>query len=136
MLIEKLIKINDILNRLIKITDEDIYNIKEANHDEVFKNIPIKEKYAQEFQKLKNEIDSVLVSRNKPVEEIFTNEEEKEFEKFKENLNEFYEKHKLFSKLSFSVTNFYNTLLEKIKNRKKLTYDKNDIQNPFMKIKA
>ncbi len=136
MLIEKLTKINDILNRLIKITDEDIYNIKEANHEEVFKNISLKEKYAQDFQKLKNEIDYILVSRNKPIEEIFTKEEEIEFERFKENLNEFYEKHKLFSKLSFSVTNFYNTLLEKIKNKKKLTYDKNDIQNPFMKIKA
>lgn len=136
MLLEKLKKINNVLNSLINLTQEDIENIKEANHNEVFKNISIKENLANEFQQLKNEIDSILVSRNKPIEEIFSKEEEQEFEKFKELLNTFYDKHKLFAKLSFSVTNFYNALLAKIKNKKKITYDKDDIQNPFMKIKV
>ena len=136
MLLKKLNEINSVLDSLIKITNEDISNIKEANHEEVFKNIPQKEELAKKFQILKNEIDTILVNRNKPIENIFSKEEEKEFEKFKELLNQFYEKHKLFSKLSFSVTNFYNVLLEKIKNKKKITYDKDDIQNPFMKIKA
>ncbi len=136
MLLEKLNKINNILNSLITLTQEDIKNIKEANHNEVFKNIPIKENLANEFQKLKNEIDSILLSRNKPIEEIFSKEEEKEFEKFKDLLEKFYKEHKLFAKLSFSVTNFYNALLSKIKNKKQITYDKDDIQNSFMKLKA
>ena len=136
MLLKKLNQINNILIELIKITDEDIANIKEANHEAVFKNISLKETKAKEFSLLKSEIDSILVSRNRPIEEIFTPQEEIEFEKFKELLNEFNNKHKFFSKLSFSVTNFYNTLLEKIKNKKKITYSKDDIQTPYMKLKA
>jgi len=136
MLIKKLNKINEVLISLINLTKEDIKNIKEAHHDLIFANIEKKENLANEFQNLKNEIDSILVSRNKPITEIFTPDEEKEFEKFKELLNEFNNKHQLFAKLSFSITNFYNVLLEKITNKKKVTYDKDDIKNPFIKVKA
>jgi len=136
MLLEKLNQINEVLLNLINITEDDIKHIKQANHNGVFANISKKESLANKFQYLKSEIDSILVSRNRPVNEIFSNDEEKEFEKFKQLLNEFNTKHQLFAKLSFSVTNFYNTLYEKITNKKKITYDKNDIQNPFMRIKA
>ncbi len=136
MLIQKLNQINKVLKSLIQITDEDIKNIKKANHNKIFNNIKLKEDLAKEFQKLKNEIDNILKNRNLPIDKIFTKEEEVAFEEFKTLLNSFYEKHKLFSKLSFSVTNFYNVLLEKIKNKKKITYDKDDIQNPFIKVKA
>ena len=136
MLIEKLNQINNVLIELIKITQEDIINIKEAKHEDVFKNISIKELKAKEFSLLKSEIDMILTNRNRPIENIFSPEEEKEFERFKELLNEFNEKHKFFAKLSFSVANFYNALIEKIKNKKKITYSKDDIQNPYMKLKA
>ncbi len=136
MLIQKLNQINNILNQLIKITDEDISNIKEAKHEEVFKHISLKEELSKEFNTLKSEIDYILSQRNLPIEKIFSKEEEIEFEKFKTLLNEFYQKHKFFSKLSFTVTNFYNALLEQIKNKKPITYDKKDIQNPYMKLKA
>ena len=136
MLLEKLNQINLVLTQLIKITEEDIKNIKEANHEEVFKNISIKEDKAKEFHNLKSQIDSILTSRNRPIEEIFTPQERVEFEKFKTLLSEFHQKHKFFAKLSFSVTNFYNTLLEKIKNKKRVTYNKDDIQNPYMKLRA
>ena len=136
MLLEKLNQINSVLKELIDLTIEDIKNIKEANHEEVFANIQKKENLSIKFQNLKNEIDAILVNRNKPITDIFTPEEEKEFEKFKALLNEFNDKHQLFAKLSFSITNFYNVLLEKITNKKKITYDKDDIQNPFIKVKA
>ena len=136
MLIQKLNQINAILNQLIEITNKDIENIKEAKHEEVFKNISLKEKLSKEFNELKGEIDYILSQRNLPIEQIFSNEEEIEFEKFKILLNEFYKQHKFFSKLSFTVTNFYNVLLEQIKNKKQITYDKKDIQNPFMRLKA
>jgi len=136
MLIKKLNQINTVLKELINITKEDIDNIKKANHEKVFANITKKENFSIQFQNLKNEIDSILVNRNKPITDLFNTEEEKEFEKFKELLNEFNDKHQLFAKLSFSVTNFYNALLEKITNKKKVTYDKDDIQNPFIKVKA
>ena len=136
MLLNKLQTANKILNNLIEITNEDIKNIKEANHNEVFKNIELKEKLALEFQNIKGEIDYILANRNRPLEEIFSNEEEKEFNEFRNLLNEFHEKHKFFAKLSFSVTNFYNTLLNKIKGKKQVTYEKTYTPNSTLRIKA
>ena len=136
MLIQKLNQINNILNQLIKITDEDISNIKEAKHEEVFKHISLKEELSKEFNTLKSEIDYILSTRNRPIEEIFSKEEEIEFDKFRTLLNEFHNRHKFFAKLSFSVTNFYNTLLNKIKGKKQLTYEKTYVPNSYLKIKA
>ena len=112
MLLTKLQQANEILNNLIEITNQDIENIKEANHEAVFANIDLKEKLALEFQNIKSEIDYILSTRNRPIEDIFSKEEEIEFENFKTLLNEFHTRHKFFAKLSFSVTNFYNTLLK------------------------
>ncbi len=136
MLIKKLHQINDVLSNLIKITKEDIEFIKNAKHNELFNNIPQKEDLSEQFSELKTQIDEILVKRNKPLEKIFTNEEEKEFEKFKTLLNEFYEIHKYFAKLSFVVTNFYNVLTDKIKNKEKITYDNDSIPKSQLKIKA
>ena len=136
MLLNKLQTANKILNNLIKITNEDIETIKEAKHEEVFANMKIKEHLAVEFQNTKGEIDYILSNRNRPIEEIFTPEEEKEFEEFKNLLNEFHEKHKFFAKLSFSVTNFYNTLLNKIKGQEQVTYEKDYTSNSSLRIKA
>jgi len=136
MLIEKLNQINDILLNLIKITKEDIIFIKNAEHEKLFNNIPKKEKLSKEFSELKTQIDQILANRNKPLEKIFTVEEEKEFEKFKNLLDEFYNRHKYYSKLSFVVANFYNLLTDKLKNKEKITYDKESVPNSQLKLKA
>jgi len=136
MLIDNLNKINEILNQLILITKEDIESIKKANHNKIFANIELKENLAKEFEKLKSKIDEILTSRNRAIEEIFSPKEEEEFEKFKKNLNEFYKYHKHFSRLCMTVSNFYDDLLNKIKDKKKLTYDKDCNPNPRLKLKA
>ena len=136
MLLKKLNEINIILKELILMTIEDIENIKEAKHEKVFANISKKENMAIKFEKMKSEIDNILISRNKPIEEIFSIEEEREFEKFKKNLNEFYNYHKHFSRLSMTVNNFYTNLLNKIKDKKQITYDKECNPNPHLKLKA
>jgi hypothetical protein len=119
MLIKTLQETISTLDKLISITLEDIENIKQAKHEEVFKNTKAKENLASKFSELKSQIDNILVSRNKPLEEIFTPEEEKLFNLFREKLFEFNKEHKRFARLAFSVANFYNTLLNKIQNMKK-----------------
>jgi len=136
MLIEKLNQINNVLLDLIELTQKDIELIKNAEHEKLFQNIPKKEQLAQNFSILKSEIDQILVNRNKPIEEIFSPEEEKEFEKFKHLLNNFYDKHKKFSKLSFVVANFYNVLMDKIKHKEKITYHNDSLPNSQLKLKA
>jgi len=132
MLINTLNETINTLNQLIKISKEDIENIKQANHNEVFKNTKIKEELAYKFSNLKNEIDNILVSRNKSIEEIFTDEEERLFNEFRKKLFEFNKLHKKFSKLALSVANFYNALLKQIKQEENInyseTYQKSNLQ--------
>jgi predicted nuclease with TOPRIM domain len=136
MLIEKLHQINSVLDELIFITNEDIVAIKNANHDNVFSNIKRKETLAKNFSDLKSEIDSILVSRNKPIEEIFSNEEEKLFDNFRNKLNEFNILHKRFSKLALSVANFYNALMNELKNEKPVTYNNENFSNSNLNLKV
>jgi hemerythrin len=135
MLIEKLNHINTILDNLISLTNEDIEAIKNAKHEIIFSHINKKEKLAKNFSSLKNEIDSILVSRNKPIEEIFSPEEEKMFDIFRDKLNKFYSLHKRFSKLALSVANFYNALTKEIKQEKPITYNDN-FTNTNLSLKA
>jgi len=136
MLIKTLNETIITLNELISITLEDIQNIKLAEHEKVFANTEKKEKLAEKFAKLKSEIDSILVSRNKPLEEIFTAEEEKLFNEFREKLFEFNTLHKRFSKLALSVANFYNTLLKQIKNEETIGYNHDSYKNSNLQLKA
>ncbi len=136
MLLKKINQINDVLSKLISITKNDIEYIKKAEHNKLFQNISKKERLAEQFSNLKNEIDAILAGRNKPIEEIFDKNEAKEFELFKHSLSEFNQLHKFFAKLSFSVTNFYNILLDKIKNKEHITYDKDSLPSSILTIKA
>lgn len=136
MLIQTLKETINTLENLISITLEDINNIKNAKHDEVFANTEKKEKLAHHFSNLKSKIDQILVSRNKPLEEIFSPEEEKLFNEFREKLFEFHKEHKRFSKLALSVTNFYNTLVNKLKDGESINYNNESFCNSNLKIKA
>jgi uncharacterized protein YdcH (DUF465 family) len=136
MLIEKLHQINTTLDRLISLTNEDIDAIKNAKHEIVFSHTEIKEELARKFSVLKSEIDSILVSRNKPLEEIFSPQEEKLFDLFRDKLNEFNNLHKRFSKLALSVANFYNALMRELKDEKPITYDHKDYINSNLNLKG
>jgi hypothetical protein len=136
MLIEKLNQINTVLDKLIILTNEDINAIKKAEHEKIFSHTKLKEELANNFSLLKSEIDSLLVARNKPVEEIFSPEEEILFDSFREKLNNFYTLHKRFSKLALSVANFYNALINELKNEKPITYENNTFSNSNLSLKA
>ena len=136
MLTKKLNESIDILSSLIQLTQQDIENIKKADHQKVFDNMKIKEELAKHFSDTKNDIDLILRQRNKPIEEIFSNEEEKLFEEFRKKLTEFNALHKKFSKLAISVANFYNTLIQQIKEEKSINYNNSSFKNNSLSIKV
>jgi predicted nuclease with TOPRIM domain len=136
MLKNKLISSINVLDQLIDITEKDIQNIKIANHEAIFSQISKKEELAKKFSMLKNEIDEILVARNKPLEEIFEEDEKELFEEFKTKLQEFHKLHKHFAKLAISVTNFYNTLMQEIKKETKISYNETANFDSKLKIKA
>jgi DNA-binding XRE family transcriptional regulator len=136
MLMNKLNQINVVLDKLINLTQEDINYIKNADHEKVFSNTKLKEELAKNFQILKSEIDSILVAKNKPIEEIFSNEEEILFDSFREKLKDFYTLHKKFSKLALSVANFYNALMNELKNEKPITYSNENFSNSNLSLRG
>jgi len=136
MLTNKLNEAINILNSLIEITNQDIENIKKANHQEIFNNMTKKESLAKCFLNTKNDIDLILRQRNKPIEEIFSSEEEKLFDEFKKRLIKFNTLHKKFSKLAISVANFYNALTQQIKEEKTISYNNNSFKNNNLSLKA
>jgi phage terminase small subunit len=136
MLTLKLKEAIEVLENLIEITDEDIKNIKIADHKAVFSNTSKKEELARKFYALKTEIDNILVQRNKPIDQIFTKDEEKLFDIFRDRLNKFHKLHKHFSKLALSVANFYNTLVSKIKQENQIDYNTTASFDSKLKLKA
>jgi len=135
MLIKTLNQTIEVLDNLISLTKEDIENIKEAKHEKVFSNTQQKEKLANEFYNLKNEIDIILSSRNVSIDKLFSKEEEELFNTFKARLLEFNSLHKRFSKLALSVANFYNTLINKIHQGETVNYNEK-FSSSHLQIKA
>ncbi|NPA12191.1 MAG: hypothetical protein GXO62_08105 [Epsilonproteobacteria bacterium] len=136
MLMQKLNEIIEVLDNLIRISQEDIENIKVANHKAVFANIAPKEELAQQFKNIKSEIDELLIMRNKPIDEIFTPEEEELFNEFKEKLSDFYKIHKHFTRIALSVANFYNALTQKLKEEKTIDYSGSGVVDSKLALKA
>ena len=52
---------NEILDKLITLTDEDIQNIKQAKHDSVPKSVESKNKLIAEFYVVKKNLDNALI---------------------------------------------------------------------------
>jgi F0F1-type ATP synthase alpha subunit len=117
MLKQTLISINSVIDTLIEITLQDIDDIKKANHDALFDRNIDKYKIISEFTTLKKEIDSILVKRSESgldISQMLSPEEDKLLSEFKEKLSLFMQVHKKFSKLLFTITNFYNNLVNKV----------------------
>jgi len=112
-----LININKTLDRLIQITQEDIEDIKQANHEPLFARNNEKEELIDKFSELKSQIDSILVQRSESgldMKDLISSEEDKLLDEFKTKLRDFYDIHKRFARMAFSVTHFYNNLMNRI----------------------
>ncbi len=116
---QTLINTNKVLDNLIEITQKDIEDIKEANHEPLFQRNTQKEELIEKFSELKSQIDSILVSRSESgldIKDLISPEEDKLLDEFRTKLKEFYDIHKRFAKMAFSVTHFYNNLMNRINN--------------------
>jgi len=117
MLKKTLISINSVIDTLIKITLQDIDDIKKANHDALFDRNINKYKIITQFTSLKQEIDTILLNRSESgldISQMLSEEEDILLSEFKEKLSKFMEVHKKFSKLVFTITHFYNNLVNKV----------------------
>lgn len=131
--------IND-LNELLSITETDIEEIKKANHETVFKNAKVKNELIAKFENKKAEIDGELlelVHRNdKALEDILTDDEKALIDELKSKLEELKSLNRRYAKLVLGVSEFYNSLLEKVVPTEMNGYSKVATSNAYLQVKV
>lgn len=107
------------LRDLIKITELDMQDIKEAKHDAQFERLALKEETIKSFEQKKAMIDheiSSLMTLNpdKDLPQLLNEEQHAALDELKTELSNLRETNKRYAKLVLVVSNLYNTFLEKI----------------------
>lgn len=110
--------LNDLAD-IIRITQEDIEDIKEAKHDSQFERLSLKDEKIKSFEAKKAMIDhaiSVLMNNNpdKDLPELLNAEQHESLDRLKEKLTELREVNKHYAKLVLTVSNLYNSFLERL----------------------
>ncbi|MDD2566614.1 MAG: hypothetical protein AB7U24_07780 [Sulfurimonadaceae bacterium] len=123
------------LRDIIRITKEDIADIKEAKHDSQFERLSLKDEKIKSFEAKKAMIDhaiSVLMSTNpqKELPELLNEEQHRALDELRNDLSELREINKEYAKLVLTVSNLYNAFLEKLVPTEMQGYNKVASKNP------
>ncbi len=107
------------LRDLIKITELDMQDIKEAKHDAQFERLSLKEETIKSFEQKKamidHEISSLMtINPDKDLPQLLNEEQHAALDELKNELSNLREVNKRYAKLVLVVSNLYNTFLEKI----------------------
>jgi len=107
------------LDEIISITEHDINDIKEAQHDVQFERLSAKEERLTSFENRKAMIDheiSKLMSQNpqKGMSELLSSEQHAKLDLMKTKLEELRVVNKRYAKMVVTVGSFFNSLLEEI----------------------
>ena len=110
--------LND-LKDLIKITESDIEDIKVAKNDPQFERLSLKEDKLKSFEQKKAMIDheiSTLMTTNpdKELPKLINEEQHNLLDELKVELSKLREVNKHYAKLVLTVSNLYNTFLERL----------------------
>ena len=119
MLSHYLTKALDDLNQLITLTKEDIKDIKLAKHETIFARTKIKDELITSFQTKKALIDNEISKQMQAypdleLENLLSQEEQNALGELKTKLLELKIENKHYAKLVLSVSEFYNSLLERM----------------------
>lgn len=107
------------LKDIIKITELDILDIKEAKQDSQFERLSLKEEKLKSFESKKAMIDyeiSALMNSNpdKDLPQLLDVEQHDSLDELKSELTNLRDINKRYAKLVLVVSNLYNTFLERI----------------------
>jgi len=107
------------LQDIIKITQLDIEDIKQAHHDTQFERLSLKDEKLKSFEAKKaiidHEISSMMTSSpDTQLLELLNPEQQLLLDKLKLELNNLREVNKNYAKLVLMVSNLYNNFLEKL----------------------
>ncbi|NOR58984.1 MAG: hypothetical protein GQ474_10725 [Sulfurimonas sp.] len=123
------------LRDLIKITESDIADIKEAKNDPQFDRLSLKEEKLKSFEAKKAMIDheiSSLMTQNPDLDlpELISKEQHLQLDDLKVELNNLRDVNKHYARLVLVVSNLYNTFLERVVPTEMQGYNKVASKNP------
>ena len=107
------------LRDLIKITESDISDIKEARNDQQFERLALKEEKLKSFESKKAmidyEISSLMTAQpDKDLPQLLDEEQHTALDELKIELSNLRDINKKYAKFVLSVSNLYNTFLERL----------------------
>ncbi|NCO01211.1 MAG: hypothetical protein GW906_05235 [Epsilonproteobacteria bacterium] len=107
------------LRDLIRITELDMEDIKEAKHEPQFERLSLKEETIKSFEQKKAmidyEISSLMTAHpDKDLPELLNEEQHAALDELKIELSNLRDVNKRYAKLVLAVSNLYNTFLERI----------------------
>ena len=119
---------NDIKS-LIQLTEEDIKDIKEARHENVFERTRLKNDLIKSFEATKTLLDNELiklVTANKGTElsELLNEKEREGLNEMKTKLADLHKRNKEYAKFVVTISEFYNSLLDSMFPREMDGYTK------------
>ncbi len=123
------------LRDIIKITESDIEDIKNARHDAQFDRLALKDEKLKSFETKKAVIDHEIASLihsypDKELPELLNAEQHQLLDDLKVELNTLRDVNKHYAKLVLTVSNLYNTFLERLIPTEMQGYDKVISKNP------
>lgn len=130
------------LEQLVKISEQDIEDIKLANHTNQFERRKIKEDMINSFENKKAMIDheiSKLMTKspNASLDELLNDSENEYLKQLKLSLSSLRDINKKYAKMVLSVSSFYNTLLERLVPTEMNGYVKSTSKDAsFLEIRA
>ena len=130
------------LENLIELTKKDIADIKEAKHEMVFERTKIKNDLLLAFENKKSLLDNELVklvtaNNNAPLEKLLEDDKKELLNTMKKRLSELKKLNKEYARFVVVVSEFYNTLLDKVFPRDMDGYHKaNHKPASFLKVRA
>jgi len=128
------------LNELLALTKKDIEDIKEAKHYEIFARAKDKATLITEFETKKSRVDSELVSivntKGQSLDEILDKPEKTLIDSLKDKLLELKKVNREYARLVLSVSEFYNSLLERVIPTEMNGYNKVVSSNSYLQVKA
>ena len=133
--------VND-LEELVKMSEQDIEDIKLANHEPQFQRRKIKEDMIHSFETKKAMIDHEISklmtqSPNISLDKLLDENENSYLQNLKTSLAALREVNKKYAKMVLSVSSFYNTLLERLVPTEMHGYQKSTSKSAsFLELRA
>jgi len=130
------------LRDLIKITESDLEDIKLANNNPQFERLSLKEEKLKSFEAKKAMIDHEISSQmtknpDTDLPQLLTKEQHNYLDELKVELNNLREINKKYAKLVLTVSNLYNTFLERLVPTEMQGYKKVASKDPsFLEVRV